>query len=81
MDFPRWAFWLANAIVVLLLYGVSQVAQLASAELLGGALFGYFVFFVMFRWHYGWWPDFNMDGEDDANSQLPRIDPDRTNYR
>jgi hypothetical protein len=27
----------------------------------------------MFRWHYGWWPDFNWDGEDRTNSQQPRI--------
>ncbi|HWL05687.1 MAG TPA: hypothetical protein VNQ99_12260 [Xanthobacteraceae bacterium] len=80
-DLPRWAFWLANASVIVLIYLFAQVANAAGWQISLGFGVGALYMFCLFRWHYGWWPDFNMDGEDDANSQLPRIDPDRTNYR
>lgn len=39
----------------------------------GGFGIGALYFFLLFRWHYGWWPDFDLDDEDDKNASLPRI--------
>lgn len=70
-----------NIAVLAILYLVAQVASLMTWQVCFAFVAGVLYHFVLFRWHYGWWPDFNMGGEDDQNSQLPRIDPDRTNYR
>lgn len=81
MTFPRWAIWVMNVAVLVLLYLVAQVAKLAPWQICFAFVAGGLCSYCLFRWHYGWWPDFNMDGEDEKNSQLPRIDPDRTNFR
>ena len=81
MTFPRWAIWIMNIAVLAILWVVFRLANLADWPACLGFVVGYFTFYLGFRWHYGWWPDFNMDGEDEKNSRLPRIDPSRTDWR
>lgn len=68
------------AAVVVTLYLLSELFRALGWQICLGLSFGYFAFYCGFRWHYGWWPDFNMDREDEANSRLPRIDPSRVNW-
>jgi uncharacterized membrane protein len=72
--FPRWAVWLLNIAVIVALFAVFQSFKLAGWQFALGFGLGAVYLFVLFRWHYGWWPDFGMDGDDDKNAKLPRIE-------
>lgn len=78
---PPWILVIMSLFVIGGLWIVAEIAKLAGWQICLGFSVGYFTLFLTFRWHYGWWPDFNLDGEDEKNSHLPRIDPDRTNWR
>lgn len=70
-----------NVAVLAILFAFAKFLALLPTSFVWGVGIGYFWFFCGFRWHYGWWPDFNMGGEDDQNSRLPRISPDRVDFR
>lgn len=75
-NWPWWIVLLANLLVIAGLWGVATIGRFAGWQLCLGFVTGGMLQYAMFRWHYGWWPDFNMDGEDKSNSLLPRIDLD-----
>ncbi|CAL8974406.1 hypothetical protein RHODGE_RHODGE_03329 [Rhodoplanes serenus] len=79
MTWPRALLLFLTLLVIAGLWIVAEVAKLAGWQVCLGFLAGYFFLYCTFRWHYGWWPDFGLDGEDEANSRLPRIAPDRVN--
>lgn len=64
---------------------IALLAALASAAIAGwsdwrlgaGFIAGALTVYVLFGWHYGWWPDFNVSGRDDENSQRPRLEGER----
>jgi hypothetical protein len=70
---PRYALYVMVALFVLGLALVRWAGIMVGWQFCLGFTTGTVVFYLMFRWHYGWWPDFNWDGEDRPNSQLPRI--------
>lgn len=76
-----WAALLAHLVVVGVLALIAQAFKIAGWQIALGFTLGALYLFFLFKWHYGWYPDFNMDGEDQKNSELPRIDPARTNWR
>jgi hypothetical protein len=70
---PRYALYVMVALFIGGLALAKWAFDLAGWQFAGGFAAGTLCFLLMFRWHYGWWPDFNWDGEDRPNSQLPRI--------
>lgn len=54
-------------------YGLHWLFDLAGWQIALGFLLGTVAFYGAFRLHYGWMPDFNVDGEDDKNRRLPRL--------
>lgn len=70
-----------HVLIVVGLTLAGQAFQVAGWQIALGFTLGAVYLFFLFRWHYGWWPDFNMDGEDDKNARLPRINPQQTNWR
>lgn len=77
MTWPRALLMFLNLLVIAGLWIVAEIGKAAGWQICLGFVVGGLFQYAMFRWHYGWWPDFNMDGEDETNSCLPRIDPDR----
>jgi hypothetical protein len=76
-----WVTLLAHFLIISGLAIGGQVFHLVGWPIALGFTLGAVYLFCVFKWHYGWWPDFNMDGEDEKNTRLPRIDPKRTNWR
>jgi hypothetical protein len=64
---------LAIAVVVSVSYGAHALFDWAGWEFALGAVVGYAFFILTFRLHYGWFPDWNADGQDDENRKLPRL--------
>lgn len=62
-----------NAALIAVLFAVYLLAGWAGWQINLGFLIGTFAFYAMFRWHYGWWPDFGVDGEDAKNAELPAL--------
>lgn len=77
MAWPRALLLFLNLLVIGGLWLVAETFKAAGWQLALGWGLGNLSLFCMFRWHYGWWPDFGLEGEDERNSRLPRIDPDR----
>jgi hypothetical protein len=75
MPFPRWMFFVTAILSIAALYLVFQAAKWAGPLFCFGFLVGGFYTMWWFKSHYGWWPDFGMDGKDKENSRLPRIKP------
>lgn len=65
--------WLVSAAIIAAHYLLAMLAKLAGWQICLGFLAGGLYVYCYFRWHYGWWPDFGLDGEDDRNANLPRI--------
>lgn len=61
------------ALVGLALMLTHQFFEVAGWQISLGFVAGAALFYCIFRMHYGWWPDFNVDGEDTKNRKLPRL--------
>lgn len=70
-SFPRWAVWTLNIVVLAILFLIARSMKVAGDGFVAGCLVGFFFLFFGFRLHYGWWPNFGMDGEE-ATYHLPR---------
>jgi len=61
------------ALTGLTMFLVHKFFELSGWQISLGFGLGMALFYCAFRLHYGWWPDFNADGEDDKNRHLPRL--------
>jgi hypothetical protein len=66
-------YFLAIAVVVAVSYGAHALFEWTGWEFALGFGAGYLFFIAAFRIHYGWWPDWNADGQDEENQRLPRL--------
>lgn len=64
---------LVAALLGLAMFAVHRFLELAGWQVSLGFALGAILFYCLFRMHYGWWPDFNADGDDDQNRKLPRL--------
>lgn len=61
------------ALVALAAYALNALFEWTGWQIALGFAAGTITAFSAFRLHYGWWSDFNVDGEDDQNRRLPRL--------